>query len=120
MPRGRVASSNLDPHVGWCESRERVLVRRIVPNEENPRRPGPVPQMANGVALVRRRHRELDDFGAESHVHSGDAGTGRQGRLDHGLAQGRLDLARRYLDVEHVKVPREEFDAWFGEARDAT
>ena len=36
------------------------------------------------------------------------------------LAHGRLDLARRYLDVEHVKVPREEFDAWFGEARDAT
>jgi PBSX family phage portal protein len=36
------------------------------------------------------------------------------------LAEGRLDLARRYLDVEHVKVPREEFDAWFGEARDAT
>ena len=35
------------------------------------------------------------------------------------LAHGRLELARRYLDVEHVKVPREEFDAWFGEARDA-
>jgi len=35
------------------------------------------------------------------------------------LAHGRLELARRYLDVEHVKVPSEEFDAWFGEARDA-
>ncbi len=28
------------------------------------------------------------------------------------LADGRLELARRYLDVEHVKVPREEFDTW--------
>jgi len=36
------------------------------------------------------------------------------------LTHGRLELARRYLDVEHVKVPPEEFDAWFGEARDAT
>jgi PBSX family phage portal protein len=29
------------------------------------------------------------------------------------LATGRLDLARRYLETERVKVPREEFDAWF-------
>ena len=36
------------------------------------------------------------------------------------LAQGRLDLARRYVDAEHVKVPRAEFDAWFGEAPDGT
>jgi PBSX family phage portal protein len=35
------------------------------------------------------------------------------------LAAGRLDLARRYLDVEHVKVPRDEFARWFGEVRDA-
>jgi PBSX family phage portal protein len=35
------------------------------------------------------------------------------------LATGRLDLARRYLETERVKVPREEFDAWFGEVRDA-
>jgi PBSX family phage portal protein len=35
------------------------------------------------------------------------------------LAAGRLDLARRYLETERVKVPREEFDAWFGEVRDA-
>lgn len=36
------------------------------------------------------------------------------------LATGRLDLARRYLETEHLKVPREEFDAWFGEVRDET
>lgn len=36
------------------------------------------------------------------------------------LATNRLQLARDYLDVEHVKVPPEEFAAWFGEARDAT
>lgn len=35
------------------------------------------------------------------------------------LATGRLDLARRYLEAERVEVPREEFDAWFGEVRDA-
>jgi PBSX family phage portal protein len=35
------------------------------------------------------------------------------------LAAGRLDLARRYAETETVKVPREEFDAWFGEVRDA-
>jgi hypothetical protein len=35
------------------------------------------------------------------------------------LAAGRLDLARRYLETERVKVPREEFAAWFGEVRDA-
>ena len=35
------------------------------------------------------------------------------------LATGRLDLARRYLETERVKVPREEFDAWFGEVCDA-
>jgi hypothetical protein len=35
------------------------------------------------------------------------------------LAAGRLDLARRYLETQRVKVPREEFDAWFGEVRDA-
>lgn len=34
------------------------------------------------------------------------------------LAAGRLDLARRYQDVERVAVPRAEFDAWFGEVRD--
>jgi len=36
------------------------------------------------------------------------------------LAHGRLELARRYLDVERVRVPQGEFEAWFGEARDAT
>jgi PBSX family phage portal protein len=36
------------------------------------------------------------------------------------LATNRLQLARDYLDVERVKVPPEEFAAWFGEARDAT
>jgi hypothetical protein len=36
------------------------------------------------------------------------------------VAQGRLELARRYLDVERVKVPLEEFDAWFGGAGDGT
>lgn len=36
------------------------------------------------------------------------------------LASGRLDLARRYLGTEQVKVPREEFDAWFGEVPDAS
>jgi len=35
------------------------------------------------------------------------------------LAAGRLDLARRFLDVEHVKVPRDELARWFGEVRDA-
>jgi PBSX family phage portal protein len=35
------------------------------------------------------------------------------------LAAGRLDLARRYAETETVKVPREEFNAWFGEVRDA-
>jgi polyhydroxyalkanoate synthesis regulator phasin len=35
------------------------------------------------------------------------------------LAAGRLDLARRYQDVEHVKVPRDEFARWFGEVPDA-
>jgi PBSX family phage portal protein len=34
------------------------------------------------------------------------------------LSNGRLDLARRYLDVERVEVPRAEFETWFGEARD--
>ncbi|QVW70514.1 phage portal protein [Myxococcus xanthus DZ2] len=29
------------------------------------------------------------------------------------LAQGRLALARRYLDTESVSVPRAEFDTWF-------
>ncbi|MFB1485142.1 phage portal protein [Corallococcus sp. RDP092CA] len=30
------------------------------------------------------------------------------------LAQGRLALARRYMeDTEHIPVPREEFDTWF-------
>jgi PBSX family phage portal protein len=36
------------------------------------------------------------------------------------LAAGRLELARRYQDVEHVKVPREEFVRWFDEVHDAT
>jgi PBSX family phage portal protein len=36
------------------------------------------------------------------------------------LSRGRLDLARRSLDTEQVKVPREEFDAWFGEVPDAS
>ena len=35
------------------------------------------------------------------------------------LAAGRLELARRYQGVERVKVPRDEFDAWFGEVPDA-
>ena len=29
------------------------------------------------------------------------------------LAQGRLALARRHMDTEHVPVPQEEFDRWF-------
>nr|WP_328707262.1 phage portal protein [Citreicoccus inhibens] len=29
------------------------------------------------------------------------------------LAQGRLALARRHMDAEHIPVPQEEFDRWF-------
>jgi PBSX family phage portal protein len=36
------------------------------------------------------------------------------------LAAGRLDLARRYQDVERVRVPPDEFSRWFGEVSDAT
>ena len=35
------------------------------------------------------------------------------------LAAGRLELARRYQDVERVKVPRDEFARWFREVPDA-
>ena len=38
---------------------------------------------------------------------------------DHVIVGDIVDLARRYQDVERVKVPPEEFDAWFGEVRDA-
>lgn len=35
------------------------------------------------------------------------------------LAEGRLELARRYGDAETVKVPKGEFDAWFQGTTDA-
>ncbi|MBN2196391.1 MAG: phage portal protein [Polyangiaceae bacterium] len=36
------------------------------------------------------------------------------------LAAGRLELARRYQEPEHVAVPRDEFASWFQETSDAS
>jgi PBSX family phage portal protein len=34
------------------------------------------------------------------------------------LATERAELARRYLEPEHVAVPRQEFESWFGDQRE--